>query len=658
MPDYEYLPLGSNEIRRLVLFPGEFEDPLEARVVHDVFEPPQTVPQYEALSYVWGSQETPETLTVFGDTVCDGSPDRSSLREVGSIPLGRNLASALRHLRRKAETRVIWCDAVCINQRDVGERSVQVQRMKDIYPVSERVVAWLGPGSEETRRAMQIISQTKWNAVYNYTTKEWLIDEHPDGNAGETYLYAGSFSQQDWQSIYLFLGLPWFKRLWVRQEIVLANDSSIFMTGTDVVDLITFNKAMHTLYRITWLERVLVEEDARANCFDRLVGVWILLASRKSLTRSFEEVWIGARSCECSDPRDRIYGVLGICESLDINPDYTKSTGDVYLDVVQALMKKYRTDSCVYLSSCTAGETPSWVPNFDKPGFYPGRGFTAIPGALLDLEILPHGKATTWAIPCGTIERRTPTIGRGRVRSILRDTIRNWITALLPGKFERTDSRMIDEIVITIMLGGMADFSYDSVTTLSEARDILFQDIDGYTPEQPIDQETYSRVYSRLCLNLPNSSLLETDDGHFGLGSGAACEGDEIFAVPGCRDPLILRPFGDSGCYKIAGPCFMSSLMWSEAAWGPLPEGWKAKKLSDDLGYEFTDPDGRTTDRDPRRGPLPPGWHEAIHSDGKPAWYKLGDEEAKEDSWARTDPRLTPERLRARGVKVETLTLI
>ncbi|KAF6840152.1 ankyrin and het domain protein [Colletotrichum musicola] len=327
MPDYEYLPLGSNEIRRLILFPGSVEDPLEARVVHDIFEPPHTVPQYEALSYVWGSQETPETLTVFGDTTYDGSPDRSSLRGAGSIPLGQNLATALRHLRRKSEGRVIWCDAVCINQRDVEERSVQVQRMKDIYRVSERVVAWLDHGGKETRRAMQIISQTKWDA-------------------------------------------------------------------------------------------------------------------------------------------------------------------------------------------------------------------------------------------------------------------------------------------------------------------------------------------DRLLLNLPNSALFKTDDGRFGLGTEEACEGDEIFVIPGNFDPLILRPVGDSRYYNIVGPCFMSSLMWSEAAWGPLPEGWKVKMISGDPArvYEYTDPDGRTTRQDPRRGPLPPGWDETTHSDGKLAWYKLEDKET-EDMWDRTDPRLTPDNLRARGVKVERLIL-
>ncbi|KAF6816463.1 ankyrin and het domain protein [Colletotrichum plurivorum] len=423
MPDYEYLPLGSNEIRRLILFPGDVEGPLQARVVHDIFEPPHTVPQYEALSYVWGSQETPETLTVFGDTTYDGSLDRSSLRDAGSIPLGQNLATALRHLRRKAETRVIWCDAACINQRDVEERSVQVQRMKDIYPASERVVAWLDPGGKETRRAMQIISQTKWDADFDFTTKTWTVDE----DARKAPHYSQSLSRQDWQSLSHFLGLPWFKRLWVRQEIALANDSSIFMTGTDVVDLKTFSKAAHSIYRETWMGRVLMEED----------------------------------------------------------------------------------------------------------------------------------------------------------------------------------------------------------------------------------------VYSRFLLNLPNSALFKTDDGRFGLGTEAACEGDEIFVIPGNCHALILRPVGDSGYYKIVGPCFMSSLMWSEAAWGPLPEGWKVKMISGDPArvYEYTDPDGRTTRQDPRRGPLPPGWHETTHSDGTLAWYKLEDKET-EYSWDRTDPRLTPDNLRARGVKVERLILV
>ncbi|KAF6818315.1 ankyrin and het domain protein [Colletotrichum sojae] len=102
----------------------------------------------------------------------------------------------------------------------------------------------------------------------------------------------------------------------------------------------------------------------------------------------------------------------------------------------------------------------------------------------------------------------------------------------------------------------------------------------------------------------------------------------------------------------------MQSLMWGEAFLGRLGEGWKVRHVADNSAYEFTDPEGAITDKDPRMEELPPGWHEMIHPGGAPVWYKRENEETRECSWAWTDPRFDPDNLRARGVKIEKLTLV
>jgi hypothetical protein len=38
----------------------------------------------------------------------------------------------------------LWIDAICINQKDVEERNLQVFRMKSIFRQADEVVAWLG----------------------------------------------------------------------------------------------------------------------------------------------------------------------------------------------------------------------------------------------------------------------------------------------------------------------------------------------------------------------------------------------------------------------------------------------------------------------------------------------------------------------------------
>ncbi|KAH6681505.1 heterokaryon incompatibility, partial [Halenospora varia] len=55
-----------------------------------------------------------------------------------------NLYSALTNLRRGGVSRVIWIDALCINQCDSIEKSWQVQLMGEIYQKAAFVIVWIG----------------------------------------------------------------------------------------------------------------------------------------------------------------------------------------------------------------------------------------------------------------------------------------------------------------------------------------------------------------------------------------------------------------------------------------------------------------------------------------------------------------------------------
>lgn len=88
-------------------------------------------PPYEALSYTWGDEESACWILL------DGLP----------FHIRPNLRHALRRLRQPRHTRVIWVDAICIDQTGTDEKSVQVLMMGRIYAGARRVVAWLG---EET----------------------------------------------------------------------------------------------------------------------------------------------------------------------------------------------------------------------------------------------------------------------------------------------------------------------------------------------------------------------------------------------------------------------------------------------------------------------------------------------------------------------------
>jgi hypothetical protein len=58
------------------------------------------------------------------------------------------------------EERVLWVDAVCINQNDFQERNHQVMQMGQIYSKAERVVVWLGESNEDSKIAIDFLVKT------------------------------------------------------------------------------------------------------------------------------------------------------------------------------------------------------------------------------------------------------------------------------------------------------------------------------------------------------------------------------------------------------------------------------------------------------------------------------------------------------------------
>ncbi|GJC90085.1 heterokaryon incompatibility protein 6, OR allele [Colletotrichum liriopes] len=71
----------------------------------------------EALSYTWGSPELTKDILLNGKR----------------LPVTDNLYQALLHLRQRDRDRILWIDAVCIDQGNLSERGHQVQQMGDIY---------------------------------------------------------------------------------------------------------------------------------------------------------------------------------------------------------------------------------------------------------------------------------------------------------------------------------------------------------------------------------------------------------------------------------------------------------------------------------------------------------------------------------------------
>jgi hypothetical protein len=161
MAPYEYKPLASGkEIRLLQVLPGRGSGHIEIEIFIVDFEP-STPPEYEALSYTWGSTNNRRKIKVH-----HGPREkirglfrlalqfRSPRKKASTLAVTRNLESALRHLRLPDKGRILWIDAICINQNDFAEQSAEVSRMGTIYGRASQVIVWLGSGSEDSTLAM------------------------------------------------------------------------------------------------------------------------------------------------------------------------------------------------------------------------------------------------------------------------------------------------------------------------------------------------------------------------------------------------------------------------------------------------------------------------------------------------------------------------
>ncbi|KAI4173796.1 MAG: hypothetical protein LQ346_008354 [Caloplaca aetnensis] len=160
---YQYQPLDpeAKTIRLMRLLPGSFEDDicvsLKTTVLHD-----KKIPKFEALSYAWGSKEDPAQISITPHSQSNLLSKWARILKTGKrvdacLDVTQNLAVALRHLRSRKRKRVLWIDAICVNQQNLEERGHQVQRMADIYRNAKQVIAWLGPEGDNSALAMETL---------------------------------------------------------------------------------------------------------------------------------------------------------------------------------------------------------------------------------------------------------------------------------------------------------------------------------------------------------------------------------------------------------------------------------------------------------------------------------------------------------------------
>jgi hypothetical protein len=136
---------------------------------------------YEALSYVWGRSQKKLHIFIHG---C-------------SFDVTDNLYEALLELRNHTLERVVWVDAICINQMAQREKEHQIKIMARIYGQAARVIVWLGEAATNSDQALDTIriagSETSFRSLNKKAIKKPIL---------------------------ALLQRQWFRRIWVRKYLI------------------------------------------------------------------------------------------------------------------------------------------------------------------------------------------------------------------------------------------------------------------------------------------------------------------------------------------------------------------------------------------------------------------------------------------------------
>lgn len=310
---YEYergARLGDGSIRLLKLHPGAVNDPLEAHFVvkplisfpgSDVYDDnPDSIEPYTALSYSWGPVDRAggeRYIKIFtGD-------------DVYHIAIRSNLESALYQLRHTDKTTFFWIDALCNNQANKREKSLQIPLMGQIYANAKDVCVWLGVEEANSNEAIQ------------------LIKDCCERGQVECFVYDESRTRA-WAALSSLMRRSWFGRRWILQEIVFARQASLHCGSANitweefecVISLLPSKaEQLKTLFRRS------VDFDNHPDFLgdlNELAAVRLAQSFERLLEGNapaygvgLEEIVTSMTAFEASDPHDIVYAVLGLANN-------------------------------------------------------------------------------------------------------------------------------------------------------------------------------------------------------------------------------------------------------------------------------------------------------------------------------------------------------
>jgi hypothetical protein len=562
-------------------------------------------PNFRAISYCWGSSDL---------------VDKVWFDDHQYLGITKSAAEVIRFLIDTKYTGHFWIDALCINQSDLEEKSKQVRLMGDVYSSARVVVAWLGEPADDSYRAMQFIA-TIYNEIKKYNLHG--LDPAHERSYMDQFPSFKHYNTPNWVAFQNFLKRPYFSRLWVIQEIVLSR-RTIFACGEMTTSGSQLMTVVDILLRKGLSEYLLMIRVGFATVeYPKGLGSLQVIRSIAACRGAGEDVplqelLLFSRRFDATNPRDLIFGVLGVASELDdgtMPPDYEQLTEEIFLRWTRFLI--IRDGEATLLHGAGLGRTrllkgiPSWVPDL------------TVRSETVDTHATIFGQVARLAgfRAAGTskfIPRSHKFNSCIALQGIIIDTIANasrprplipyhedikvqrpdrllkvkWqdetlaaVTALFPYP---TAEAIQDVYWRTLIANMFMDCThplpgfFDNFTTyLDHTRLFLScENRDEVSKESArkitVDDKVKHRMFDEAIPHVGNRVVFTTANGYAGLGPQGLKKGDMICLILGAATPFIIREHevadkmgnedvvhGD-GMFVLVGECYIHGLMGGE----------------------------------------------------------------------------------------------
>ena len=271
-------------------------------------------PEYEAVSYTWGGEDGDSRLRrrIFVGPYWD------------ILPQTENCWHLLQFLRPSRGIRLVWVDAICINQRDMVERGDQVSKMEQIYKECKRTILYLGPDAAPL--------------------------------LGDRFSRRQGFDKISRDALEKMLSRRYFRRVWVVQELILSPQVLVRLGDTDYyVEPTTMKRLQESMTGWGWCNSP---------------APWLEHMTQQEL--HVEDPFYPLQLCsnsQCSDPRDRLFGILSLISKTEsgvsLRADYSVSHQHMWIGFLGHCLINTSTTWFLHRAGGLSAlrNMPSWVPD-------------------------------------------------------------------------------------------------------------------------------------------------------------------------------------------------------------------------------------------------------------------------------------------------------